>query len=176
MTKDTAPFPSTPGALSLARTASVRALCFFALWIVLMPSAKPADLFVGFLAATIATIASLHLLERTAGHVRFGALLAFMPHFLWQSVLAGIDVARRALSPRMPLNTGFVTYPTKFPPGLARVEFAMITSLLPGTVPAGETDGAILYHCLDVTQPVTRQLAAEEQRLAGALISGDRHA
>jgi multicomponent Na+:H+ antiporter subunit E len=174
--KDTSPPLPAPGAHSLIRTALVRGLCFFALWVVLMPSAKPADLFVGLLAAIIATTASLRLLERTAGHVRFGVLLAFMPHFLWQSVLAGVDVARRALAPRMALRTGFVTYRTAFPPGLARVEFAMITSLLPGSVPAGETEDAIIYHCLDTAQPIAQQMAAEEQRLAGALISGERHA
>ena len=160
---------------SLKRTALVRALCFLLLWLILMPSIAPADLAVGLLATAIATYASLHLLPRAAGHVRFGALLAFVPHFLWQSVLAGIDVARRALAPRMPLRPGFAVCRVGFAPGLARNEFAMITSLLPGSVPAGETEDAIIYHCLDVGQPVAEQIADEEQRLTGALISGDRH-
>jgi len=174
--KDASPLQPEPGTLSLMRTAFVRGFCFLALWIVLMPSAKPADLSVGLLAAIIATYASLHLLERAAGHVRFGALLVFMPHFLWQSVLAGVDVARRVLAPRMHLNPGFVLYRTAFPPGLARVEFGMITSLFPGSVPAGETEDAIIFHCLDLDQPIAEQLAAEEQRLARALVSGERHA
>ena len=89
--------------------------------------------------------------------------------FLYQSVVAGLDVARRALDPRLPLRPGFVTYPVGFPPGTARNAFTTLTSLLPGTVPAGEEGGAVLYHCLDVDQPVVSQLAAEEAALSRAL-------
>ena len=89
--------------------------------------------------------------------------------------MAGLDVARRALSPGMPLNAGFATCRVGFPRGVARNEFAAITSLLPGSVPAGEEENAIVYHCLDVTQPIAEQIAEEERRLRGALISGARN-
>jgi multicomponent Na+:H+ antiporter subunit E len=157
------------------RTALTRGLWFMALWLVLMPSIKPADLFFGLLATIAATAASLHLLPRMAGRVRFVALFAFVPHFLWQSVVAGLDVARRAMSPAMPLEPGFALCRVGFPPGVARNEFAAITSLLPGSLPVGEEENAILYHCLDVAQPIARQVADEERRLTAALISGDRH-
>ena len=157
-----------------ARTALTRGLWFMALWLVLMPSAKPADLFFGLLATFAATATSLHLLPRTAGRVQFVALLGFVPHFLWQSVVAGLDVARRAMSPAMPLEPGLASCRVGFPPGVARNEFAAITSLLPGSLPIGEEDGAILYHCLDVARPIARQVADEERRLTAALISGDR--
>lgn len=166
---------SLPQSQSLVRAALTRGLWFVILWLVLMPSAKPADLAFGLLATIAATSASLRLLPRTAGRVRFGALFAFVPHFLWQSVIAGSDVARRAMSPRMPLQPGLMLCRVGFPLGVARNEFAAITSLLPGTVPAGDEENAILYHCLDITQPVAQQVAAEEQRLVGALISGERH-
>jgi multicomponent Na+:H+ antiporter subunit E len=159
---------------SLARTALVRGFWFMALWLVLMPSIKPADLAVGLLVTIAATALSLHLLPPSAGRVRFGALLGFVPHFLWQSVVAGLDVARRALSPSMPLNPGFTLCRVGFPRGVARNEFAAITSLLPGSLPAGEEEDAIVYHCLDVTQPVAAQIAEEERRLSAALISGER--
>ena len=159
---------------SVARTALVRAFWFMALWLVLMPSLKPADLGVGLLAAIGATALSLHLLPPSAGRVRFGALLGFAPHFLWQSIVAGLDVARRALSPGMPLSPGLILCRVGFPRGVARNEFAAITSLLPGSVPAGEQEDAIVYHCLDVSQPIAAQIADEERRLSGALISGER--
>jgi len=47
--------------------------------------------------------------------------------------------------------------------------FAALTSLLPGTVPAGDQNGQFVYHCLDVDQPVALQLAAEETALAQAI-------
>jgi multicomponent Na+:H+ antiporter subunit E len=43
------------------------------------------------------------------------------------------------------------------------------TSLLPGTVPCGDEDGDVVYHCLDMAQPNARQLSAEEARLRGAI-------
>jgi multicomponent Na+:H+ antiporter subunit E len=99
-----------------------------------------------------------------------------VPHFLGQSVRAGVDVARRAFDPRLPLNPGFVNCPLDFPPGLARNTFATITSLLPGTVPCGDQQEGLMYHCLDVGQPVVEELWAEERLLAKALIVGQGHA
>ena len=88
---------------------------------------------------------------------------------MWQSVLAGIDVARRAFDPRLPLKTGFVVYPVRYPRGPARNAFASLTSLLPGTVPVRDDAQGLLYHCLDVEQPVAEQLAAEEEAVSRAL-------
>ena len=90
-------------------------------------------------------------------------------------MVAGFDVARRALAPSLPLNTGFVSCPLDFPPGLARNTFATITSLLPGTVPSGEDNGTLVYHCLDTAQPVVEQLWQEERLLSRALVAGRRH-
>jgi multicomponent Na+:H+ antiporter subunit E len=64
------------------------------------------------------------------------------------------------------VRPGFTVYPVGLPPGPARNLFTTLTSLLPGTVPAGEDRGRLLYHCLDVEQPVAAQLAAEEAELA----------
>ena len=66
-------------------------------------------------------------------------------------------------------SLGFIRYRVGFPPGPARNVFTALTSLLPGTVPVGEQDGAIVYHCLDVDQPVADELAAEEADLRPVL-------
>jgi multicomponent Na+:H+ antiporter subunit E len=156
-------------------TALGRFVGLFALWIVLIRSAQPADLVVGGLTAAVATWTSLRLLPPAAGRVKFAALAARTPRFLWQSVLAGIDVARRALHPRLPLATGLVTYRTGLPRGQARNTFASITSLLPGTVPLADEEAGIVYHCLDTAQPVAEQLATEERAYAKALEPGKAH-
>ena len=148
---------------------------FLGLWLVLMPSVKVADLAVGLVAVALATFCSLRLLPPKAGHLRFTALLGFIPHFLWQSVVAGVDVARRAMSPRMPLRPGFVVYPVGFRPGLARNEFTSITSLMPGSVPVGDSEDNVVYHCLDIGEPVVEQMAAEERLLRKALVAGEGH-
>lgn len=172
-----------PPTHSPRRAALLRGAAFFALWIVLIQSAKPADVLVGAFSTVAATWVSLRLLPPAAGCLRFGVLLTLVPHFLWESVLAGVDVARRAFDPRLPLRPGFVDCPLDLAPGFARNTFSTITSLLPGSVPAGESDGpadragggALVYHCLDTTQPVVEQLWKEERLLARALVAGRRH-
>ena len=157
------------------RAAAMRALLYFGVWIVIDQSAKPANLAFGVLATAAATWASLRLLPPVSGRVRIGKLVWLLPRFLWQSLVAGWDVARRAFAPGMPLQPGFVDYAPQWPRGSARNAFELISSLLPGSVPSGETEALIEFHCLDTRQSVAAQLAAEEQVYAEAFIPGQRH-
>lgn len=156
------------------RALAARALLYFALWIVVDQSAKPANLVVGLLASAAAAWASLKLLPPAGGRVRLGLLLVLLPRFLWQSLVAGADVARRAFAPQLRLQPGFVDYPVGLPPGSARNAFELIASLMPGSVASGETQDTITFHCLDTGQPVVEQLAAEERAYARALQPGPR--
>jgi multicomponent Na+:H+ antiporter subunit E len=154
------------------RTVLARSSGLFALWLVLIQSVQPADLLVGALTVAVATWLSLRLLPRDSGQIRLGALAVRLPRFLWQSLRAGVDVARRAFAPRPPLAPGFALHPTGLPRGVARNTFATITSLVPGTVPVDDAAGGILYHCLDTRQPVLEDLATEEDAYAPALVPG----
>ena len=152
-----------------------RGSLLYLLWLVLMQSVKPGVLIMGLLTTVAATWVSLHLFKPESGRFRYGKLLALFPHFIWVSVLAGFDVARRAFDPRLPLQPGFVRCPLDFPPGLARNTFSTLSSLMPGTVPIGEIDEDLIYHCLDTSQPVLEQLWTEERLLAKAVDIGRRH-
>jgi multicomponent Na+:H+ antiporter subunit E len=149
--------------LTLSLPAVVRAVGFFVLWI-MFTGGNPADLGAGAVAALAATWASLRLLPPSTSRVRPLALARLVVRFLHQSAVAGVDVARRALDPQLPLHPGFVVYPVGLPRGPARNMFTTLMSLLPGTVPTGSDEkGGLLIHCLDAKQPVTAQLAAEEE-------------
>lgn len=161
--------------MARAGVAVLRAAMFLCIWVVIDQSAKPANVLVGLIATAAATWLSLRLLPPASGRVRVTALALLLPRFLWQSLRAGLDVALRALHPRLPLQPGFVDYPVQLPRGSARNAFELISSLLPGSVPTDETDTAIEYHCLDVGQPVVADLATEERAYARALIPGRRH-
>jgi multicomponent Na+:H+ antiporter subunit E len=149
--------------------AAWRALLYFGVWVVIDGSAKPGNLLVGVLAAATATWVSLRLLPPARGRVRLGALLMLLPRFLWQSLVAGFDIARRALAPRLDLQPGFVEHRTQLAPGSARSAFELISSLMPGSVVSDEDPRHIEYHCLDTRAPVAGQLAAEERAYAPAL-------
>jgi multicomponent Na+:H+ antiporter subunit E len=152
-----------------------RALLYFGVWIVVDHSAKPANLVVGVLASLAAAWVSLKLLPPQRGRVLLGRLLLLLPRFLWQSLVAGFDVARRAFAPRLNLQPGFVDYPTQLPPGSARSGFELIASLMPGSVASDEGPRYIEFHVLDQRQPVAEQLAAEERAYAPALHAEPRH-
>jgi multicomponent Na+:H+ antiporter subunit E len=155
--------------------AAARLIGFFLIWLMLMPSARPADLIFGAATALAATALSLRLYVPLAGRLHLVAFIGLLPHFVWQSILGGIDVAWRTLAPQMRLNPGFVACPLDLPEGLARNTFATVTSLMPGTLPCGEEKGVLIYHCLDIGQPVVEQLWAEEALMARAMTAGRKH-
>jgi multicomponent Na+:H+ antiporter subunit E len=149
-------------------SAAWRTAWFICLWLVLA-GADLEDIPAAAAAVAAATWTSLHLLQPNASRRSPLAIVQLVLLFLYHSVVAGADVARRALDPRLPLCPGFVTYPTRLSPGMRRNVFTTLTSLLPGTVPTGEQEGQLVYHCLDVEQPVLAELAAEEAALVRAL-------
>jgi multicomponent Na+:H+ antiporter subunit E len=152
-----------------SRSALVRAPGFFAFWLILT-GFDVADLAVGVLASMLATWASLKLLSPVQWRFRPIMLTKFVLRFLLQSITAGIDVAWRALHPRMPLQPGFVTCRTRIPQGPTLSAFCTVSSLLPGTLPSGpDAGGGLAIHCLDVTQPVADQFATEESLFLEAL-------
>ena len=151
-------------ALSL-RPAIVRGISFFAIWSVLS-GGGPIDLMPGIAAALAATWVSLRLLPPGGNRLQMLALARFALRFLGQSVVAGADVARRALDPRLPLNPGFVRYPVGLRAGPRRNIFTTLTEPVAGHGSGGpDQTGALVIHCLDTRQPVAAQLAAEEAML-----------
>jgi multicomponent Na+:H+ antiporter subunit E len=154
-----------PSALPAVR----RAAGFLVLWLVLA-GVDPADLPAAILAVAAATWTSLRLLPPGDARPLPLALARLVLRFVYQSVVAGVDIARRALDPRLPLQPGFVVYPARLPPGPGLNAFCTLTSLAPGTLPVGSDErGAIVIHCLDVGQPVAAHLAADEALFTRAL-------
>jgi multicomponent Na+:H+ antiporter subunit E len=160
--------------MTMLRSASVRVVGLLVLWL-LLSRGGIADVAAGIVAALLGTWVSLALLPPGKARLRPIPVIEYAVRFLVQSVVAGVDVARRALAPEMPLQTGFVRYRPASPPGMARNAFTTLTSLLPGTLPVGPDEGgALLIHCLDTAQPVSAQLAAEEQRVLRIAGGADR--
>ncbi|MFO0875515.1 MAG: Na+/H+ antiporter subunit E [Phycisphaerales bacterium] len=170
--------PPRPGV-----AAGLRAVVFLVFWL-LLTGADRADLATGLVAPAVATGTSPPLPPRR-GRVRLAGLARLAVHFARQSVVAGLDVARRAFDPRLPLKPGFVAHRLRVPRGAARNAFTAMTSLMPGTVPVGFESPAgpgglgglsergahdvLTYHCLDVDQPVASQLTIDEAMFTRAI-------
>lgn len=150
-----------------------RGLGFLLLWIVLI-GAKPVDLAVGLAAAAAATWAS-ELLWPAHGEIAPLGLLRFVLRFLPQSVIAGVDVARRAFAPRPALQPGLVACRTVLPAGTARRALCAVMSLQPGKLPVAiDPDGMLQIHCLDQREPIREQTAADEAAFCRMLRDGGR--
>jgi multicomponent Na+:H+ antiporter subunit E len=136
---------------------------------VLLIGFKPIDLLVGLAAAAAATWTSITLLPPGELRIRLAGLPRYALHFLWQSVIAAVDVAGRAFAPHPRLRPGLIPCPSRYPQGAKRNAFASLTSLLPGTVPLRDDVQGLLYHVLDIGQPIAEQLAEEETELSRVL-------
>jgi multicomponent Na+:H+ antiporter subunit E len=146
----------------VARAAATRAAFFLAFWLMISGWAL-ADLPVGLAAVVGATWVSLRFLPPLASRYGLAAIASVVAGFFRQSLVSGVDVAWRALSPKLRLHPGLVACPLRLPEGGKRSAFCALSSLMPGTLPTGtDEQGALLVHCLDMSQRVAANLAAEE--------------
>src|SRR5262249_9167344 len=151
------------------RSALLRAVGFFSLWLILS-GAEPGGLPAGAVAVIAATWTSLRSVPAGAWRLSPVPLTILGLQFFRASVAAGVDVAWRALVPRLPLRPGFVTYPVKLAHGAMRNTFCTLSSLLPGTLPAGSDErDTLIVHCLDIGEPIIAQLNDEEELLVRAM-------
>ena len=149
-----------------------RGLGFFVIWLALIGIAHK-DMPFGLLAAAAATWASLQLWP-SDGRLSLSGLARFVLRFLPQSVVAGADIARRAMAPRIALNPGLVDYRATLPSGLAQGAMCAVMSLQPGKLPVScQASGDMLVHCLDTDAPVTAELAADEAAFL-RILQGER--
>ena len=138
-----------------------RFVFFLSVWL-MIAGWKEEDLPVGLGASALALWISLTLLPPTAVRPRFAPLAKLSLRFLGSSITAGVDVAWRALLPRMHLRPGFIAVPLALAPGGARSAFLVYSSLQPGTLPTSAEGETLQVHCLDTSQPVASAIVEDE--------------
>jgi multicomponent Na+:H+ antiporter subunit E len=151
-----------------ARTLLPRFVALLVFWLI-VDGAKPAGLVIGLPAAALGAWLAVKLMRPWKARISPLGVLKFCGHFLWGSLVAGVDLAIRALHPRLPLRTGFVACPCGISRGSKRDLFLAASSLMPGSLPVEEKgDELVVLHALDVEQSHAAQLAENELRFARA--------
>ena len=145
--------------------ASSHAVVFAALWWALTGGAADSWL-VGVPSILAATVASQRLWHRRTGWWSPLALLRFAVFFLRESVRGGVDVARRALHPDLPLHPGLVRLESRLPPGPPEVFLMNALSLMPGTLGVELRGTALTLHVLDEHSPVVEETRRLETLIA----------
>lgn len=149
----------------LLRRAGPRAAGYALLWWILT-GGDQASWVIGLPVVIAATAANLMLLPAVGWRCSLTGMARFLPYFLWQSLLGSVDVAKRALNPRLPLAPFLLHYFLRLPTGSARIFFANTVSLLPGTLSAELLDDCLTVHALDEALPVRAKLQTLEARIA----------
>jgi multicomponent Na+:H+ antiporter subunit E len=141
---------------------------FMGVWL-MIADWKEEDLPVGFAASALALWISLSLLPPTAVDLRLSPLAKLTVRFLSLSIIAGVDVARRALLPRLDLRPGFVALPFELASGVGRNAFLVYSSLQPGTLPTSAEGETLQVHGLDISQPIAASVQADEALFGKAI-------
>jgi multicomponent Na+:H+ antiporter subunit E len=153
-----------------------RARCFFGRWLfclllwTIVSGLSIADLAIGAVTAGAGAWASVAFFPCGPERPRWSAWLVLILRIPLQALVAGVQVARRALDPALPLRPGFVAYASRLPEGRAQNVFAAFAALYPGSTPVRDSaTGPFDIHCLDTGAPIGAALATEEERLRRAL-------
>ncbi|MDL0431456.1 Na+/H+ antiporter subunit E [Marinobacter sp. TBZ242] len=152
--------------MALLRAFCLRAGVFFLVWWVLTEG-DPSGLWSGAVIVLIVALFSCTLYPPSSHALRPAAALAFAGYFTLRSVTAGLDVARRLLSPSIPLNPGYLLVKTSLPEGGPRWLLANTLSLMPGTLSVRLQGASLELHCLDLDLPIDEDVRAAERRVAG---------
>lgn len=145
------------------RSGCIRAALFALMWWMLTDGATDSWL-VGTPVILFATVVSMLLLPPLLWSLT--GIVCFVPFFLWRSLYGGVDVARRALHPRLPISPGLFDHRWRLPPGLPRIVMANTVSLLPGTLSLELGANCLQVHVLDKHKDFLSELDKVEQRVA----------
>jgi multicomponent Na+:H+ antiporter subunit E len=152
----------------MTRVIAARFAFFMGVWL-MIADWKEEDLPIGFAASALALWISLSLLPPTAVGLRLAPLAKLTVRFLSLTIVAGVDVARRALLPCLDLRPGFVALPFTLPSGVARNAFLVYSSLQPGTLPTSAEGETLQVHGLDISQPIAASVQADEALFGKAI-------
>lgn len=140
--------------MSVALAAAGRFLGLLLLWWI-VAGGDPAFWYYGLFAAALATAVSLRLIPPARGRGRRGGdrprpweIPVLAGWFVWSALRGGIDVARRAFSPALPISPDVtrVEIGTRHPGG-RRLALWMV-NLMPGSLVVAEGDGWADLHVL----------------------------
>jgi multicomponent Na+:H+ antiporter subunit E len=145
----------------MMKVIAARFAFFVGVWL-MIANWRGEDLPIGFAASALALWISLSLLPPTGIQPRLVPLARLTLRFMSRSIIAGADVARRALLPRLDLRPGFIAVPFTLPPGVVRNAFLVYSSLQPGTLPTSAEGEMLQVHGLDILQPIAASIGEDE--------------
>lgn len=129
-------------------------ILLMAVWIGFTNSFDFQEVFVGlgltclisFLGIRLFTCCDLSILSPN----RLFYLLQYIFIFIFALIKSNLDVARRVLSPSLPINPGIVKFKTKLTKNFAKMVLANSITLTPGTLSIDIVEDTFYIHWIDV--------------------------
>lgn len=77
-------------------------------------------------------------------------VLLYIPILIIELIKANIDVAKRVLNPKLPINPGIVKVPTSIKGDVGKLVLANSITLTPGTISIDADEDNVYVHWIDV--------------------------
>ncbi|RKX83081.1 MAG: Na+/H+ antiporter subunit E [Spirochaetes bacterium] len=133
----------------------ISVLLFLGIWLLLNASLSPVVIVSGLIVAVIIAV-FFSVKHPVFGDVKLSprAMVYFVIYifvFAMELIKANFDVARRVVSPSLPINPGIVEVKTKLKSKIGRLALANSITLTPGTLTVDIKDDSLFIHWIDVT-------------------------
>ncbi|MFA9459305.1 Na+/H+ antiporter subunit E [Thiohalorhabdus methylotrophus] len=154
----------------MARTL-IRTLVLFVLWILLSGHFDGLLLSLGIASSLLVALLAgrIDAADREPQRMAVGpALITYWAWLAWQVILSNIDVARRVLSPSLPISPCIVRVRASQKTDLGRVIFANSITLTPGTVSIDLQGDEVEVHALSREAAEDLQSGAMDRRASAA--------
>ena len=149
------------------------------LWLLLTGSIRADEIVVGILVALIVSLISAPYIHIFAG-IRYTpkalpSVFRYLAYFFIQLIRANFDMARRVLSPSLPISPDIVEVDTRLTSELGQLLLANSITLTPGTLSVDIVNDRILVHWIAApeginTEQATKDIAAGfEKHISGFL-------
>jgi multicomponent Na+:H+ antiporter subunit E len=146
----------------------------FVVWLLLSGHYEPLVISFGVVSCALVVVISTRMdvadREGQPIHLTWNALV-YWPWLMWQIVLANIDVARRVLSPALPVSPTLIRVKVSQKSDLGKVIYANSITLTPGTISMDVTGDEILVHAL--TREAAQSLEEGEMDRRVTIMAGE---
>ena len=127
-------------------------ILLFSFWLLLSTFLDWFHLFFGLLSTALVTLFTYDMVfvnEDRGNNIKKLFRFAFyLPWILYQIILANVDVAKRVLDPKLPIDPGMITFESFLKTDLSRTTLANSITLTPGTVTIDIDDDTFLIHAI----------------------------
>ena len=132
----------------------VNSVFMMLVWIAFTSSFAAHELIIGALTSMIISYLSIRLFTCCTisifNPVKIFYMIWYLIVFLMALINSNLDVARRVLTPSLPINPGIVKFKTKLTTNYSKMVLANSITLTPGTLTIDIVDDTFYIHWIDV--------------------------